>query len=276
MKPSPTSPTACNEVMAIYPITPSSPMAEWCDQWASEGKSNLWGTIPVHRGNAKRRRRGRRGPRHVADRLHRHHVHGVAGAAAHGAQHVQDRRRIDCRRCSTSPPARWPRTRFPFSATTATSWPARSTGWAMLGSASVQEATDFALIAQAATLRSRIPFVHFFDGFRTSHEVQKIEMLNEADLRALIDDKLIAEHRTRGHDAGPAGAARHGAESRTRSSRRARRAIRFTPPARTSCSRRWTSSPKQVGRSYKLFEYVGVAARRTRHRADGLGLRGGA
>ena len=90
----------------------------------------------------------------------------------------------------------------------------RTTGWAMLGSASVQEAMDFALIAQAATLRSRIPFVHFFDGFRTSHEVQKIEMLNEADLRALIDDKLVAEHRARGHDAGPAGAARHGAESR--------------------------------------------------------------
>ena len=73
----------------------------------------------------------------------------------------------------------------------------RSTGWGMLASASVQEATDFALIAQAATLRSRIPFVHFFDGFRTSHEVQKIEMLTDDDLRALIDDKLIAEHRAR-------------------------------------------------------------------------------
>ena len=58
-----------NEAMAIYPITPSSPIAEWCDQWASEGKKNLWGTIPGHRGNAERRRRGRRGPRHVADRL---------------------------------------------------------------------------------------------------------------------------------------------------------------------------------------------------------------
>src|SRR5664280_533087 len=73
----------------------------------------------------------------------------------------------------------------------------RSTGWGMLGSASVQEASDFALISQAATLRSRIPFVHFFDGFRTSHEVQKIEALTDADLRALIDDKLIAEHRSR-------------------------------------------------------------------------------
>src|SRR3954467_3596824 len=73
----------------------------------------------------------------------------------------------------------------------------RSTGWAMLASASVQEAGDFALIAQAATLRSRIPFVHFFDGFRTSHEVQKIETLPDEVLRTMIDDRLISEHRGR-------------------------------------------------------------------------------
>ena len=89
----------------------------------------------------------------------------------------------------------------------------RSTGWAMLCSASVQEATDMALIAQAATLKSRVPFVHFFDGFRTSHEVQKIEMLSDDDLRAMIDDELHAEHRAPGHDAGSPGVARHGAES---------------------------------------------------------------
>src|SRR5213079_853507 len=74
----------------------------------------------------------------------------------------------------------------------------RSTGWAMLSSASVQEAHDFALIAQAATLESRIPFLHFFDGFRTSHEVAKIEQLAEADLRAMIDDALVRAHRARG------------------------------------------------------------------------------
>ena len=79
--------------MAIYPITPSSPIAEWCDQWASEGKKNLWGTIPGRRGDAKRRRRGRRGPWHVADRLHQHDVHRVAGIAADDSEHVQDRRR---------------------------------------------------------------------------------------------------------------------------------------------------------------------------------------
>src|SRR5579859_2758281 len=73
----------------------------------------------------------------------------------------------------------------------------RSTGWGMLGAASVQETMDFALISQAAALRARLPFVHFFDGFRTSHEVSKIQMLNEKVLRALIDDELIAGIRTR-------------------------------------------------------------------------------
>ena len=73
----------------------------------------------------------------------------------------------------------------------------RSTGFGLLASASVQEAMDFALIAHAATLRSRIPFLHFFDGFRTSHEVQKIELLSDDDLRALIDDKLVAQFRQR-------------------------------------------------------------------------------
>ena len=73
----------------------------------------------------------------------------------------------------------------------------RATGWGMLAAASVQETMDFALISQAATLRSRIPFVHFFDGFRTSHEVSKIEVLAKEDLKALINDGLIAEHRAR-------------------------------------------------------------------------------
>ena len=202
-----------NEVMAIYPITPSSPMAEWCDQWASEGKRNLWGTIPgiielQSEGGAVGAVHGMLQTGSIATTftasqgllLMIPNMFKIAGELLPAVFHVTARAvathalsifgdHSDIMAC-------------------------RSTGWAMLGSASVQEATDFALIAQAATLRSRIPFVHFFDGFRTSHEVQKIEMLDEADLRALIDDKLIAEHRSRGHDAGPAGAARHGAESR--------------------------------------------------------------
>jgi pyruvate-ferredoxin/flavodoxin oxidoreductase len=75
---------------------------------------------------------------------------------------------------------------------------ARQTGWAMLGAQNVQEAQDMALIATQSTLKSRIPFMHFFDGFRTSHEIQKIEQLSEDDMRAMIDDELIIEHRKRG------------------------------------------------------------------------------
>ena len=113
-----------NEVMAIYPITPSSPIAEWCDQWASEGKKNLWGTIPAIVEMQSEGGAVGRGPRHVADRLHQHHVHGVAGTAADDSRTCSRSPANCCRRFFTSPPARWPRTRFPFLAITATSWPA--------------------------------------------------------------------------------------------------------------------------------------------------------
>ena len=132
----------------------------------------------------------------------------------------------------------------------------RTTGWAMLGSASVQEATDFALIAQAATLRSRIPFVHFFDGFRTSHEVQKIEMLDEADLRALIDDKLIAAHRARALT--PDQPVLRGTAQNPDVFFQAREACNpFYAACPDIVQQAMDDFAKQVGRAYKLFEYVG-------------------
>jgi hypothetical protein len=88
----------------------------------------------------------------------------------------------------------------------------RSTGFALLSSSSVQEAQDLAAIAHAATLESRVPFLHFFDGFRTSHELQKIAAIGDAELRALVDDRSVAAHRSRALDAGPPGRARHRAE----------------------------------------------------------------
>jgi pyruvate-ferredoxin/flavodoxin oxidoreductase len=185
-----------NEVMAIYPITPSSPIAEWCDQWASEGKRNLWDTVPA---------------------IVEMQSEGGAVGAVHGA--------LQTGTLSTTFTASQglllmipnmfkiagellPAVFHVTARTVATHalsifgdhgdiMAARSTGWAMLGATSVQETMDFALIAQAAALRSRIPFIHFFDGFRTSHEVSKIQIINKDDLRALIDDKLIAEHRAR-------------------------------------------------------------------------------
>ena len=186
-----------NEVMAIYPITPSSPIAEWCDQWASEGKKNLWGTIPAivemqSEGGAVGAVHGMLQTGSIATTftasqgllLMVPNMFKIAGELLPAVFHVTAR----------------------AVATHALSifgdhsdiMAARSTGWAMLGSASVQEAADFALISQAATLRARLPFIHFFDGFRTSHEVSKIELMSEDVMRALVDDKLIAEIRTRG------------------------------------------------------------------------------
>ena len=186
-----------NEVMAIYPITPSSTIAEWCDQWASEGRKNLWGTIPSivemqSEGGAVGAVHGMLQTGSIATTftasqgllLMIPNMFKIAGELLPAVFHVTAR----------------------AVATHALSifgdhsdiMAARSTGWAMLGSASVQEAADFALISQAATLRARLPFIHFFDGFRTSHEVSKIELMPEDVMRALIDDKLIAEIRTRG------------------------------------------------------------------------------
>lgn len=183
-----------NETMAIYPITPSSPIAEWCDQWVSEGKKNLWGTPPA---------------------IVEMQSEGGAVAAVHGM--LQTGTMSTTFTASQGLLLMIPNmfkiagellpTVFHVTARTVAThalsifgdhsdvMACRSTGWGMLSSASVQETMDMALISQAATLRSRLPFVHFFDGFRTSHEVSKIELLDDAVIRALIDDKLIAAHR---------------------------------------------------------------------------------
>ena len=183
-----------NETMAIYPITPSSPIAEWCDQWASEGKKNLWDTTPA---------------------IIEMQSEGGAVAAVHGM--LQTGTMSTTFTASQGLLLMIPNmfkiagellpTVFHVTARTVAThalsifgdhsdiMACRSTGWGMLGAASVQETMDMALISQAVTLRSRIPFIHFFDGFRTSHEVSKIELLDESVIRALIDDKLIAAHR---------------------------------------------------------------------------------
>ena len=130
---------------------------------------------------------------------------------------------------STSRPARWPPRACRFSATTRTSWryaPPASPNWSP---SSVQEAHDFALIAQASTLESRIPFIHFFDGFRTSHEVNKVILLTDAEIRAMIRDDLVIAHRQRATQPGPPVHARHGAKPRRVFSGAARPSIPTTP-----------------------------------------------
>src|SRR5436853_6958156 len=185
-----------NEVIVIYPITPSSPMGEWCDEWSANGHTNVWGTVPdvtemqsgagaiaaVHgalqAGSLATTFTASQGlllmiPNlyKIAGELNCFCMHVAARAlATHALSIFGDQ--SDVMAC-------------------------RQTGFALLCSNSVQEAHDFALIAQSATLRARVPFLHFFDGFRTSHEVSKIEALSDDDLRALLDDEAIAGHRRR-------------------------------------------------------------------------------
>ena len=185
-----------NEVIAIYPITPSSPMGEWSDQWNSERKKNIWGAIPdviemQSEGGAAGAlhgalQAGALGTTFTASQgllLMIPNMYKIAGELTAAVIHVAAR----------------------TLATHALSifgdhsdvMSTRATGFALLASNSVQEASDFACIAQAATLESRVPFVHFFDGFRTSHEVNMIDPLSDDDLRALIDDKFVRQHRER-------------------------------------------------------------------------------
>jgi len=186
-----------NEVIAIYPITPSSPMGEFADDWSVKNKTNLWGTIPLV--YEMQSEAGAAGAVHGALQagaltttftasqgllLMIPNMYKIAGELTSTVFHVAARS-IAAQALSIF---------GDHSDVMAT----RQTGFALLASGSVQEAHDFAAIAQAATLKSRVPFLHFFDGFRTSHEVTKIVQLLDDDLRALIDDELIREHRARG------------------------------------------------------------------------------
>ena len=185
-----------NEVIAIYPITPSSPMGEWADQWSAEGKPNIWGTVPLV--VEMQSEGGAAGAVHGALQtgaltttftssqgllLMIPNMYKIAGELTATAFHVAAR----------SLAAQALSIFGDHSDVMAT----RAAGFAMLASNSVQEVMDFALIAQAATLEARVPFLHFFDGFRTSHEVMRVEQLTRDDLRAMIDDDLVRAHRAR-------------------------------------------------------------------------------
>ncbi len=185
-----------NELAVIYPITPSSPMAEHFDEWATQGKKNIWdNVVSITEMQAEG---GAAGAVHGALQvgaltttftasqgllLMIPNMYKIAGELTPFVQHVAARSlaangssifgdHLDVMAC-------------------------RQTGFAMLASGSVQEAHDFACIAQAATLESRLPFQHFFDGFRTSHEVSKFTELSDDDLRFMINDDLVKAHRQR-------------------------------------------------------------------------------
>lgn len=186
-----------NEVIAIYPITPASPMGEWADSWMSEGRPNLWGTVPsVYEMQSEA---GAAGAVHGSLQtgsltttftasqgllLMIPNLYKIAGELSSAVIHVAAR--------SVAAQA------LSIFGDHSDVMAARATGFALLCSASVQEAHDFALISQAATLESRVPFIHYFDGFRTSHEIQKVELLEEEDLQSLINDDCVLNHRQRG------------------------------------------------------------------------------
>ena len=184
-----------SEVIAIYPITPSSNMGEWADEWSSQGKLNVWKTIPSV--IEMQSEGGAAGAVHGALQagsltttftasqgllLMIPNMYKIAGELTPFCMHVSARTlathalsifgdHSDVMSC-------------------------RMTGFAMLSSESVQQAHDFAAICHAATLKARVPFLHFFDGFRTSHEVAKIEILTDGDLRHMVPDELVAQFRT--------------------------------------------------------------------------------
>jgi pyruvate-ferredoxin/flavodoxin oxidoreductase len=244
-----------NDVIAIYPITPSSPMGELADEWSAAGRTNIWGQIPQV--VQMQSEAGAAGTVHGALQagaltttftasqgllLMIPNLYKIAGELTPFCMHVAARTvathalsifgdHSDVMAC-------------------------RQTGFALLASASVQEAHDFAALAQAATLRSRIPFLHFFDGFRTSHEVAKIEPLDDDDLRSLIDERWVQAHRERA----------------LTPDRPVLRGSAQNPDvffqAREACNPFYLACPgvvlelmerfgERTGRRYRLFDYVG-------------------
>jgi pyruvate-ferredoxin/flavodoxin oxidoreductase len=218
-----------NEVCAIYPITPSSNMGEFADEWSAQGKTNIWGVVPdviemQSEGGASAA------------------VHGSLQAGALAVFHVSAR----------------------TIATHALSIfgdhsdinAVRPTGWGLVASGSVQEAHDMACITQMASLASRIPFVHFFDGFRTSHEVSKIEYLEDEDLQHLIDDDLIRAHRDRALS--PDRPVIRGTSQNPDTFFQAREAINpFYEACAGHVADAMKAFGKRIGREYRLFDYVG-------------------
>jgi len=244
-----------NEVIAIYPITPSSNMGEWADQWSAEGKRNIWGTIP---------------------QVIEMQSEGGASAAVHGA--LQSGALTTTFTASQGLLLMIPSmfkiageltpTCFHVSARTIAThalsifgdhsdiMAVRSTGWGLLSSGSIQEIMDLALVGTAATLETRVPFIHFFDGFRSSHEVQKIEALTEDDMRAMIDEKKVHEHHQRGMR--PEKPELRGSSQNPDVFFQARERINpFYEAAPDIVQKVMDRFHKVVGRRYNLFDYVG-------------------
>ncbi len=247
---------ACSEVAAIYPITPSSPMGEWNDEWAAKGQKNIWGTVPhivelQSEGGASGAVHGALTTGALTTTftasqgllLMIPNMYKIAGELTSTVFHVSARS-LACQGLS-------------IFGDHSDVMACRQTGFAMLASNSVQEVMDIATIAHAATLESRIPFLHFFDGFRTSHEVQKIDDVCEKTVRAMIDDDLVAAHRARGLD--PERPALRGTAQNPDVYFQGRETVNKYYDACPGIVQKYMDKFAELtGRQYKLFDYVGA------------------
>ncbi|MBE6383141.1 MAG: pyruvate:ferredoxin (flavodoxin) oxidoreductase, partial [Lentisphaerae bacterium] len=248
---------ACSEVAAIYPITPSSPMAETCDELASACKTNIWGSIPSivemeSEGGAAGAVHGSLTTGSLTTTftasqgllLMIPNMYKIAGELVPTVFHVSARSLASNSLCIFGDQG--------------DVMACRQTGFAMLCSNSVQEAHDMAMVAHASTLESKVPFLHFFDGFRTSHEVQKIEEIPQDVIRQMIDDKFVEDFRKRALD--PEHPTMRGTASNPD----------VTFQLREVCNKYYEATPAIVqkymdklgeltGRKYKLYDYVGAA-----------------
>ncbi|MCL1909974.1 MAG: pyruvate:ferredoxin (flavodoxin) oxidoreductase [Kiritimatiellaeota bacterium] len=245
-----------SEICAIYPITPSSPMAEWCDEWAARKSANIWGTVPQvvemeSEGGAAGAVHGALTTGALTTTftasqgllLMIPNMYKIAGELTPTVFHVSARSlayqglsifgdHSDVLSC-------------------------RQTGFAMLAAASVQEVMDMALTSHAATLESRIPFIHFFDGFRTSHEVQKVDDIADDVLRAMIDDDLVIAHRKRGLTP-DAPKIRGTAQNPDVYFQGRETSNPFYNAVPGIVQGAFDKLAKHTGRQYKLFDYVGA------------------
>jgi pyruvate-ferredoxin/flavodoxin oxidoreductase len=244
-----------SEVIAIYPITPSSNMGELADEWSAKSKKNIWGTVPLV--VEMQSEGGAAGSVHGALQtgalsttftasqgllLMIPNMYKIAGELTSTVFHIAARAvaaqslsifgdHQDVMAC-------------------------RQTGWAMLASGGVQEAHDLALVAHAATLKTRIPFLHFFDGFRTSHEVTKIEYLEDDDVRSMIDDDLVREHRARALT--PEKPVLRGTAMNPDVYFQGRESVnKYYEAVPGAVQAEMDKFAKLTGRQYKLFDYVG-------------------
>jgi pyruvate-ferredoxin/flavodoxin oxidoreductase len=246
----------CNEVIAIYPITPASGMGELADAWSAAGRANIHGTVPEV--IEMQSEAGAAGA-----------VHGALQAGALATTFTASQGLLLMIPNMFKIAGELTPTVFHIAARSVAThalsifgehsdvMAARSTGWAMLASGSVQEAQDMALIAQAATLESRVPFLHFFDGFRTSHEVNKIEQITPDDIRVMIDERWIRAHRDRALS--PERPVLRGSAQNPDVYFQAREAVNpFYLALPELVERTMDRFAKLVGRQYRLFDYVGA------------------